>query len=71
LAKAPQGFEHWQVGFSRSIVFDTLPVPDPQGTVSVYRVKERFHQRGFAQPGLARDEEKLTSAGQGRVKTAL
>jgi hypothetical protein len=52
-------------------VFDTLPAPDPQGTVSIYRVKERFHQRGFAQPGLARDEEKLASTGQGRVKTAL
>jgi hypothetical protein len=67
----PERLEDWEIGLSSSIVFDTLPTPEPQASSGHGVVQEGIHQRGLADPWLPGHEHHLPLAGQGSLQPAV
>ena len=59
VSEAFQGFEHRHVRFSRPIVLDTLPLPDPDRCPRSQVVQQRLDDGGLANPQLATDQDNL------------
>jgi hypothetical protein len=57
-----EGLQHWQISVSNPILFDALPVTDPQRFLALRPRYEGLHQGGLANARLARHEGDLPLA---------
>src|SRR5262249_33103199 len=65
------GLQDRQIGFPCPVVVETLPAPNPQGTMARCCCEEHIDQRRFPEPRFSRDKEELTCSGQRRGQTVL
>src|SRR5262245_46683773 len=66
----PDGFEHWQVSFTRPVLFQALPSTYPDAPRGRYAPRERVNQSGLADAGFSGNEYDLTFSSERRLQPA-